>query len=445
MNKTKIICTLGPSCYSEIILKKMISNGLNVARFNFSHADYDMSKKIISMIRNINQELNKYVSLMLDTKGPEIRTHNFDGDVLINKDSLVRISSKEVLGNNEIFSVTYPNFYNELCVGDFINIDDGYLSLQVIGKDDIKKELITKAQNSHLVKSRRGVNVPGVKLNIPFLSEKDKKDILFAIEQNYDYIAASFVRNSQDIQDIKDILKSKECDNLKIIAKIENQEGIDNIDEILSISDGIMVARGDLGIEIDGTLVPLYQSEIIDKCLQKGKLVIVATQMLESMQKNPRPTKAEISDVFNAVREGTSATMLSGESASGNYPVESVQYMYNINKNAEKFLDYDLFLNYYEPKIWREKFLLGAIELANITNAKAILVNNFLDACIISKFHSAFPVLAVVENIKEASWLSLYFGVTPVLNYNELKEKILDYQIEENQLIEVDVSQIFIK
>ncbi|MDO8057437.1 pyruvate kinase [Candidatus Phytoplasma gossypii] len=445
MNKTKIICTLGPSCYSETILKKMIFNGLSVARFNFSHADYDVSKKIISIIRTINQELNKYVALMLDTKGPEIRTHNFDGNVLINKDSLVRISSKEVLGNSKIFSVTYPNFYNELHIGDFINIDDGYLSLQVIEKDDSTKELITKAQNTHLVKSRRGVNVPGVKLNIPFLSEKDKKDILFAIEQNYDYIAASFVRNAQDIQDIKDLLESNKCDNLKIIAKIENQEGIDHIDEILAISDGIMVARGDLGIEIDGTLVPLYQSEIIDKCLQKGKLVIVATQMLESMQKNPRPTKAEISDVFNAVREGTSATMLSGESASGNYPLESVQYMYNINKSAEKFLDYDVFLNYYEPKIWREKFLLGAIELANITNAKAILVNNFSDACIISKFHSAFPILAVVANLKEASWLSLYFGVIPILNSDELNDKMIDYQIETNQLIEVNVSQILIK
>ncbi|EMR14529.1 MAG: pyruvate kinase [Sweet potato little leaf phytoplasma] len=445
MNKTKIICTLGPSCYSEAVLKKMILSGLNVARFNFSHADYDMSKKIISIIRAINQELNRYVALMLDTKGPEIRTHNFDGDVLIQKDSLVRIASTEVLGNSEIFSVTYPNFYNELNIGDFINIDDGYLSLQVIEKDNLKKELITKAQNSHLVKSRRGVNVPGVKLNIPFLSKKDKQDILFAIEQNYDYIAASFVRSAQDIQDIRDLLELNKCDNIKIIAKIENQEGIDHIDEISSIADGVMVARGDLGIEVDGTLVPLYQSEIIDKCLQKGKLVIVATQMLESMQKNPRPTKAEISDVFNAVREGTSATMLSGESASGNYPVESVQYMYNINKSAEKFLDYDVFLNYYEPKAWREKFLLGAIELANITDTKAILVNSFIDACIISKFHSAVPILAIVDNIKEASWLSLYFGVIPVLNSDELKQKIIDYKIETNQLIEVNLSQILIR
>ncbi|MDV3146847.1 MAG: pyruvate kinase, partial [Sweet potato little leaf phytoplasma] len=232
MNKTKIICTLGPSCYSEAVLKKMILSGLNVARFNFSHADYDMSKKIISIIRAINQELNRYVALMLDTKGPEIRTHNFDGDVLIQKDSLVRIASTEVLGNSEIFSVTYPNFYNELNIGDFINIDDGYLSLQVIEKDNLKKELITKAQNSHLVKSRRGVNVPGVKLNIPFLSKKDKQDILFAIEQNYDYIAASFVRSAQDIQDIRDLLELNKCDNIKIIAKIENQEGIDHIDEI---------------------------------------------------------------------------------------------------------------------------------------------------------------------------------------------------------------------
>ncbi|MDV3137833.1 MAG: pyruvate kinase [Candidatus Phytoplasma australasiaticum] len=445
MNKTKIICTLGPSCYSEAVLKKMILSGLNVARFNFSHADYDMSKKIISIIRAINQELNRYVALMLDTKGPEIRTHNFDGDVLIQKDSLVRIASTEVLGNSKIFSVTYPNFYNELNIGDFINIDDGYLSLQVIEKDNLKKELITQAQNSHLVKSRRGVNVPGVKLNIPFLSKKDKQDILFAIEQNYDYIAASFVRSAQDIQDIRDLLELNKCDNIKIIAKIENQEGIDHIDEISSIADGVMVARGDLGIEVDGTLVPLYQSEIIDKCLQKGKLVIVATQMLESMQKNPRPTKAEISDVFNAVREGTSATMLSGESASGNYPVESVQYMYNINKSAEKFLDYDVFLNYYESKAWREKFLLGAIELANITDTKAILVNSFIDACIISKFHSAVPILAIVDNIKEASWLSLYFGVIPVLNSDELKQKIIDYKIETNQLIEVNLSQILIR
>ncbi|TVY12287.1 pyruvate kinase [Candidatus Phytoplasma pini] len=424
MNKTKIICTLGPSSYDKETLRKLIHSGLNVARFNFSHAEYEQSRILIQNIKDLNKELKSYVGFILDTKGPEIRTHQFDGLVSIKKNSLVKIYSEEVLGNCEGFSVTYKDFYKEINVGNMIYVDDGYLSLEVIDKDLAKKELITRAKNDHNLKSRRGINVPNVKFNIDFISPKDYHDILFAIEEDYDYIAASFVRSAKDIQDIKNILKENKNDRIQIIAKIENQEGIDNLDEIIDISDGIMVARGDLGIEIPGEKVPLYQTKIIFQCLLKGKIVVVATQMLESMQKNPHPTKAEISDVFNAVREGTVATMLSGESASGDYPIESVQYMSKINYQAEKNLDSYFLSHIYQPQNSREYLLLSVVEIAFRLNAKAIIVDNFQDAYNISKFHPSVCVLALLSDLKEASLLSLSFSIIPILNQEELNKKI---------------------
>lgn len=313
---------------------------MNVARFNFSHAQYEQTKLLMKTIKTISDKLDKHTGLMLDTKGPEIRTHEFDGVVTIKKDSEVKISMTEVLGNAKLFSVSYSNLYNELKVGDMVNIDDGYLSLEVVGKDEAKQQLVTKAKNTHFIKSRRGVNVPKVNLEMDFISPKDYQDIVFAAQQDFDYIAASFVRRAQDVKDIRKILQEQGNSNIQIISKIENQEGVDNLEEIIQESDGIMVARGDLGIEVDGELVPLYQTRMITKCLEYGKPVVVATQMLESMQRNPRPTKAETSDVFNAVREGTTFTMLSGESASGEYPVEAVTYMKKINYQAEKVVNY---------------------------------------------------------------------------------------------------------
>ncbi|WCA22235.1 pyruvate kinase [Candidatus Phytoplasma oryzae] len=423
INKTKIICTLGPSSYEEKVLKEMIKSGLNIARFNFSHADYEKSINVIKIIRSINQELKNNVACLLDTKGPEIRTHDFNGEVIIEKDSLVRITSKEILGNKNIFSVNYPYFCEEINVGDVIYVDDGFLSLEVIQKE-FNKELITKAKNTHIVKSRRGINVPNVNLNMKFISEKDYKDIVFAVESDYDYIAASFTRKAQDILEIKDILKKYPNNKIKVIAKIENQSGIDNIDEIIKVADGVMVARGDLGIEIIDTTVPLNQSIIIQKCLIQGKPVIVATQMLESMQKNIKPTKAEISDVFNAVKEGASATMLSGESASGIYPINATQYMNNINSQSEKILNYDSLSKIYKPKSLRESFLFNIVQMALKLPICAIVLYDFDDAYNISKFHPSVIVLSIVSNLKEARLLSLNFSIIAVLNEQELNDKI---------------------
>jgi pyruvate kinase len=445
MKKTKIICTLGPSSYETETLKKLILNGLNIARFNFSHAEYEKSRTLIKIINDLNKKLKTSVSILLDTKGPEIRTHQFDGEVDIKKDSIVNIFSEEILGNSFNFSVTYPQFYEELNIGDIVYVDDGYLSLEVIDKIKNKRQLVTKAKNTHKVKSRRGINVPNVDLKMKFISEKDHNDIIFAIKENYDYIAASFTRSSQDIKDIREILKKYKNNRINVIAKIENQSGIDNIEEIIEVSDGIMIARGDLGIEIPDKTLPFIQKKIIKKCLEKGKPVIVATQMLESMQKNPRPTKAEISDVFNSVQEGTSANMLSGESASGIYPIESTKYMNKINLESEKTVNYDKLSKIYQPQNIKENLLLSVVEIAFRIPDSIIIVYNFEDAFSISKFHPSVYVLALVKNLNEAKMLSLNFGIIPILKEEELNKKIMNLKQKKQKIIFFKNDKIEIK
>ncbi|CAM11396.1 Pyruvate kinase [Candidatus Phytoplasma australiense] len=425
MNKTKIVCTLGPACRDKETLKQLVKNGLNVARFNFSHADYQNSEETLKMIQEINQELNTYVATMLDTKGPEIRTHNFAKPVEIKQNSEVRIAFTEVLGTEKKFSISYEQLYDDVTTSDLIFIDDGYLTLEVVAKDEQNKELITKANNTHLVKSRRGVNVPNIKLKMPYISEKDARDIAFACEKKYDFLALSFVRNASDVLEVRKILKEKQNDTIKIIAKIENQEGIDNLEEILLVVDGIMVARGDLGIEVPGELVPLYQTQMIQECLCAGKPVIVATQMLESMQRNPRPTKAEISDVWNAVLQGTTATMLSGESASGLYPEKSVSYMAKINHKAEEYLDYDLISNFYDPQNRVEYLAFSVIQMALKDQIHAIVIEDDLAyGYAFAKFRSKVPVFVKVKDLKSSTTLALNFSNFPFLTEAELMTKL---------------------
>ncbi|MBS2126209.1 pyruvate kinase ['Fragaria x ananassa' phyllody phytoplasma] len=424
MNKTKLVSTLGPACQDKAILKQLVKNGLNVARFNFSHTDYENSKKNLKVIQEINQELNTYVATMLDTKGPEIRTHEFDGQVQIEKNTQIRIAFKEVLGTKEKFSINYYELYDDIKIDDFIFIDDGYLTLKVIDKDEQNRELVTKAQNSHIVKSRRGVNVPGIKLKIPYISEKDTCDITFACQQKYDFLALSFVRKTQDVLDVKEIVNSCQNKNIKIISKIENQEGMDNLADIIAVSDGIMVARGDLGIEVSGELVPIYQTQMIQDCLNAGKPVIVATQMLESMQKNPRPTKSEISDVWNAVLEGTTATMLSGESASGLYPELAVSYMTKINHKAEEYVDYEFMTSLYEPTNTTDYLAYGVIQMALKGRINIIVVDDLKYAYALSKLHSPVPVLVEVKDQNEGNSLALNFANIPYINQHELITKL---------------------
>ena len=341
IKRTKIVCTLGPASETEEILRDLINNGLNVCRMNFSHGSHEEHKIRMDLVKKVREELGQPTAILLDTKGPEIRTGNFElPEVLLEEGQTFTITMKDVMGNKEMCTVSYKGLVHDVKVGDTILIDDGLVGLTVkeINGDDI----VCEVQNSGIVKNHKGVNVPGVKVNLPAITEKDRSDIEFGIEQGIDFIAASFVRKVSDVLAIREILEENNATDIKIISKIENQEGVDNIDSIIEASDGIMVARGDLGVEIPMEKLPAVQKMIIEKCNIAGKPVITATQMLDSMIRNPRPTRAEVSDVANAIYDGTDAIMLSGESANGDWPVEAVQTMAKIAIEAEKQLDYEI-------------------------------------------------------------------------------------------------------
>ncbi len=339
-NQTKIVCTIGPATETKEMMRKLIMAGMDVMRLNFSHSNYAEHKERLDTMMALNEELGTNVASMLDTKGPEIRTHCFNGgkaDIVVGSE--VTIHMEEILGDASKFSVTYPDLYKDVKVGGIIVVDDGYLSLKITDVDEKNRLVKTVAFNSHSIKDRRGINVPGVELNLAFLSEKDKEDLKWGCENGIDFIAASFVRRKEDVLQVKEILEQY-CDrNIQIIVKIENQEGVNNIDDIIDVADGVMIARGDLGVEVQPEEVPVIQKDIIARCHERGKITITATQMLESMQENPKPTRAEVSDVANAILDGADAIMLSGESAIGKYPLESVNVMRNIAKRMERELN----------------------------------------------------------------------------------------------------------
>ena len=339
MKKTKIVCTIGPASESVETLIQLMEAGMNVTRLNFSHGDYEEHGARIRNIREAVERTGKNVAILLDTKGPEIRTHTMqDGAIELVQGNEITISMEEVIGTTEKFSITYPGLMEDVHPGSRILLDDGLIGLEVLEVGD--NEIRTKILNSGTLKNKKGVNVPGVKVNLPGITEKDANDIRFGIEQGVDFIAASFVRRASDVLEIRELLEAHNATDIQIIPKIENQEGVDNINEILEVSDGLMVARGDLGVEIPAEEVPLVQKDLIKKCNLAGKPVITATQMLDSMQRNPRPTRAEASDVANAIFDGTDAIMLSGETAAGSYPIEAVQTMHNIASRAEQALAY---------------------------------------------------------------------------------------------------------
>ena len=344
MRKTKIVCTIGPASESIEKLTQLMEAGMNVARLNFSHGDHEEHGARIKNIREASKKTGKNVAILLDTKGPEIRTHTMvNGTIELQSGSKSIISMTEVEGTPEKFSVTYEGLIDDVQVGSKILLDDGLIGLEVEKLDKENGEIHVNVLNTGILKNKKGVNVPGVSVKLPGITEKDANDILFGIEQDVDFIAASFVRRASDVLEIRELLEKNNGTHIQIIPKIENQEGVDNIDEILEVSDGLMVARGDLGVEIPAEEVPLVQKDLINKCNAVGKPVITATQMLDSMQSNPRPTRAEASDVANAIFDGTDAIMLSGETAAGNYPVESVQTMHNIASRAESALDHKKF------------------------------------------------------------------------------------------------------
>ncbi len=339
MRKTKIICTLGPASDKEEVLRDMILAGMNVARFNFSHGSHEEQKMKMDMVRKVRKSVNKPVAILLDTKGPEIRTGTYaEGKIEIKEGQTFTLTTREVDGDSSMVSITYKGLPHDVTPGTKILIDDGLVAFEVMETTDT--DVICKALNDGPLSNRKSVNVPGMKLNMEYISPKDRDDLIFGCKEQVDYVAASFCRSAEDMRQLRALLNENGGGKIEIIAKIENMEGVDNIDEILDEVEGIMVARGDLGVEVPFEMLPMIQKRLITKCIRRGKIVVTATQMLDSMTKNPRPTRAEVSDVANAVYDGTSAIMLSGETGVGKYPVETVRTMSMIAENAERNIHY---------------------------------------------------------------------------------------------------------
>lgn len=417
IKKTKIVCTLGPASQSEETLTQLVENGLNVCRFNFSHGSHEEHKERFDTAKKVREKLNKPIAILLDTKGPEIRTGNFDApEVLLEEGQKFIITMKDVMGTKDICTVSYKGLAEDVTTGDTILIDDGLVGLRV---EEVKgEEIHCVVENSGIVKNHKGVNVPRVKINLPALTEKDVSDIEFGIGQGIDYIAASFVRKASDVLAIREVLEKNNSTDVQIISKIENQEGVDNIDEILKVSDGIMVARGDLGVEIPTEEIPIVQKMIIRKCNQLGKPVVTATQMLDSMIRNPRPTRAEASDVCNAIFDGTDAIMLSGESASGSFPIEAAMTMSRIAKKAEANLDYNYLLRRLKdpnpnPDAFADAISYSASKTASKFPTKAIVAatQTGSTAKILSKYKPSCPIIAITPYEKVRRSLALNFGI----------------------------------
>lgn len=418
MKKTKIVCTIGPSSDSYEVLKALVNEGMNVARLNFSHGTHPEHKKRIDTIKKLRDDLDEPIGIMLDTKGPEIRIKTFkDGMIRIEQGQDFTLTSEDVEGDETRVSVTYKDIAKDLKADDRVLIDDGLVEFTVISVDD--KNVYMKAVNSGELSDRKGVNLPSVKVNLPTLTEKDIEDLIFGIENDVDFIAASFIRSAKDVLEIRKILESNGGDDVKIISKIENLEGVQNIDEIIEVSDGIMVARGDMGVELDEEDIPLVQKDIIRKCNLKGKFVITATQMLDSMIRNPRPTRAEVTDVANAILDGSSAIMLSGETAAGNYPVKSCEMMRKIAVKIEDSLDYKIALDSTndEHEINITNSIAKATREASLDlDAKVIIAatTSGLTARNISKFKPKSPIIAATTNEKVRRQLAIEWGVYPI-------------------------------
>lgn len=418
MRKTKIVCTIGPSSESLANIKKLIHAGMNVARLNFSHGNFEEHEKRIQVIRQAAQELKQTVAILLDTKGPEIRTGKLTVEPIeLVQDEYITLTTDCIIGDKDRVYVTYKGLASDVKVGSTILIDDGLIGLTVM---EIKgADIVCKIVNGGSIKSNKGINVPGVKISLPGITDKDAQDICFGIEQGVDFIAASFVRKASDVLEIRELLGQHQATHIQIISKIENQEGVINLDEILAISDGLMVARGDLGVEIPAEEVPLMQKKIIKKCNFAGKPVITATQMLDSMQRNPRPTRAEASDVANAIFDGTDAIMLSGETAAGKYPVESVLTMSCIAEKAESAFEYREILLKKSAK--QQVTITDAIgqAVANTAldlQAKAIIssTQTGYTARMVSKYRPQAPIVAVTSSEQVMRSLALVWGVTPI-------------------------------
>lgn len=419
MKKTKIVCTMGPRTNDPDVMRGLIQNGMDIARFNFSHGDHEEQKMRMDMIKQIRDEEKVPVAILLDTKGPEIRTGILEGGkkVILEEGNSFVLSTADVVGNAQKVSITYRGLIDDVQIGSTILIDDGLIELKVTGKNG--EDIVCKVVNGGELGEKKGVNVPNVPVRLPAITEKDRDDIRFGVEQGVDFIAASFVRNAECILEIKALLRELKAPYIPIIAKIENAEGIQNIDEIIRCADGIMVARGDLGVEIPAEEVPYLQKVIIQKCNDNFKPVITATQMLDSMIRNPRPTRAEVTDVANAVYDGTDAVMLSGETANGKYPIEALQMMVHIVENTEEHLDYEMILRKSEEH--RMKSASSALGFATVSTAmnlkaKCIIAPSMSGATarVVSKFKPKTEIMGISPDEAALRRMQIYWGVRPM-------------------------------
>lgn len=424
MRRTKIVCTLGPATNDVEIMKKLIENGLDAARINFSHGTYESHAETIAKLKQAREELNAPIPLILDTKGPEIRIKTFkEGKIRLEEDARFTLTTREVEGDETIVSVTYADLPKDLQKGSRVLIDDGLIELRVDGIEDT--DVHCTVINGGNVSSRKGVNLPGVKVNLPSLMEKDISDLKFGVENGFDIVAASFIRSAADVVNIRRVLEENGGGNIHIISKIENQEGVENIDSILEVSDGIMVARGDLGVEIPPEEVPLVQKRLIAKANMRGKPVITATQMLESMVHSPRPTRAEANDVANAIFDGSDAIMLSGETAAGAYPLEAVETMARIAKKTESSIDYgSKMVGITEPARVNitNAISRAACNAAAELNTAAIstITRSGFTARMISKHRPVCPLLASTSDERVWRQMNLIWGCKPLLYHGEL-------------------------
>lgn len=431
MQKTKMVFTIGPASDSEEVLSKLIESGISAARLNFSHGTHEEHKLKIDLIKKLRQKYNKHISIIMDIKGPKIRTHNFKNHkVEIQKGSdFTIICGEEILGDETKCSISYEGLYKDVTEGNKLLVDDGLLELTIQSIEGNK--IHCKAENHGFIGDHKGINVPNVSIKVPSITEKDKDDLIFGCEMDIDMVAASYIRKASDVLAVKKILEANAGEHIQVFSKIETREGIDNIDEIIKFSDGIMIARGDMGVEIPIEQVPVVQKMIIEKCNNEGKPVITATQMLDSMIRNPRPTRAEVSDISNAIFDGTDAIMLSGETANGSYPIEAAQTMAKIAMATENKIDYTSCL--------KRKKKNGLASIADAISLSTCLTSSELNASAIitatqsgstartvSKHRPACLIIAVTPNEKVARGLALNYGVTPLLSkmFNSTDELI---------------------
>lgn len=445
MKKTKIICSIGPASTNPSIMCEMVKNGMNVARINFSHATLEERENVVSSVKKVREMTGLNVAILYDTKGPEFRNGMLENDEInLVEGKTIRVVKDYVLGNEERFTVNHPSAIDSINIGDTILLENGLMSMDVISKED--DGITCKITSGGVLGNKKSLSVPGVKLDMPFISKQDEEDIIYACEHEGDFLALSFVSTKEDVLQAKEILKKHNREDMKVIAKIESRTGIMNLDSIVEVVDGVMVARGDLGVEAAMEDLPILQRKIIESCRKHGKFCIVATEMLESMKKNMRPTRAEVSDVANAVINGTDAVMLSGETTMGKYPIETVKYMAKICENTEKYLNYTINNNYIDKTI-KGAIATNVVETASLLDAKLIVATTMSGKTpvSVSNLRPKCLVLATCPDEKVARSLALDWAVYPVVTsvfkstdeiVNDAKEKAIEFMnLEQNDII----------